>query len=172
MAVRDFGTHLAMAEEGDVAAQIYVGWAYFYGKLVARDQKAGEGWLRKAYEQGSLEGGYRLALVLLQQRDPESIGLLTRLGDQGYSPANYELGRCLYAGDLIDRDPQQAAMRWAIAANNGHELSKMMLLKHKRSIAPFLQRPLLTMKIFASLLRAVWLFIKDDQDVRVLGRFS
>ncbi|TIR87087.1 MAG: sel1 repeat family protein, partial [Mesorhizobium sp.] len=123
----DLDAYMAMAEAGDAKAQIFVGWAYLEGKLVEKNLKIAENWLRKASGQGSFEGGYRLAMMLLQRGDREAIDLLTRLGDQGYSPANYELGNCLYTGDLIDRNAREAAVRWDEAQRKGHIVARIKL---------------------------------------------
>lgn len=168
----DFESYVAMAEAGDAQAQIYVGWAYLAGKLVERNQEIGEKWLRKASDQGSLEGGYRLAMVLLQRRDKEAIGLFKQLGDRGYAPANYELGNCLYTGNLVERDTKAAAIRWNEARRKGHAVARIKFLKYQSSLAPLHEKPLFAVRIFISLVRAIWLYLRNDQDERVLGTFS
>lgn len=168
----DFAGYLAMAQKGDVAAQIYVGWSYLEGKIVPQDTKAGEGWLRKAYEQGSLEAGYRLAMVLVHHGDAEGIKLLIRVGDQGYPPANYELGDCLYTGNLVDRDAKAAGKRWSDAEKKGHLIAQIKLLKYQNSTAPFYMKPVFAVRIILSLIRSSVVFFRNDQDQRVLGTFS
>ncbi|RJT23903.1 sel1 repeat family protein [Mesorhizobium waimense] len=168
----NFAEYVALAEAGNTAAQIYVGWAYLEGRLVSQDLRAGEEWLRKSYKQGSVEGGYRLAMVLVQRSDREGIDLLTHLGDQGYPPANYELGNCLYTGNLVPRDAIEAAKRWGDAEKKGHVIARIKLLKYQSSISPIYKKPLFALKILINLLCAIILFLKNERDERVLGTFS
>ena len=58
----------AKAEKGDTLAQFNLGAMYYYGLVVAKDEKEAVKWFRKAAEQGDADGQLSLALMYTQGR--------------------------------------------------------------------------------------------------------
>ena len=58
----------AKAEKGDATAQNNLGAMYYYGLVVAKDEKEAVKWYRKAAEQGDADGQLSLALMHTQGR--------------------------------------------------------------------------------------------------------
>ena len=58
----------AKAEKGDATAQFNLGAMYYYGLVVAKDEKEAAKWFRKAAEQGDADGQLSLALMHTQGR--------------------------------------------------------------------------------------------------------
>ena len=53
-----------------------------------------------------------------------SLDLLRRAADLGYAPALYALGACYEVGDLVEADPQRAAVLLKDAAEKGYPKAK------------------------------------------------
>ena len=102
-------------------------------QISAAQLKAELGEFRDAFEalRPLLERGVPEALFLYStfsvagsESDAEfehrSLSLLRRAADLGYAPALYALGACYEVGDLVEADPQHAALLLKAAAEKGH----------------------------------------------------
>lgn len=56
-----FNVYRALAERGDVRAQVNAGWMYYYGEGVRKDKVQALEWFRKAAEQGDITSMFNLA---------------------------------------------------------------------------------------------------------------
>jgi len=60
--LEELNSYNGRAAAGDIEAQIFLGWAYLIGKFVEKNDYLAEEWLRRASNQGSREGTFRLAI--------------------------------------------------------------------------------------------------------------
>jgi TPR repeat protein len=157
------------AEAGDIEAQIYLGWAFLEGKFVEKDCSLAKEWLERASNQGSKEAGYRLAMLLISQKDKNGIGILTSLSAANFASAAYELGNCYYVGLLVERDENAAVQEWSHATDSGHAIARIKLLKYQSLRSPFYMKPFIFIEICWAVLSAGSLLLKDFNDTRTLG---
>jgi TPR repeat protein len=157
------------ATTGNAQSQLYLGWAYVEGKIVDKDDQEGSKWLELAANNGSLEAKFRLALLLLSQRNSEAINILIGLNSQGFFPAAYELGYCYYMGSCVDRNVEKAKDLWEKASIEGHVLAKINLLKLELRVSPYWKRPIVYMKLLILFTHSVKMVMSDLSDVRLLG---
>jgi hypothetical protein len=157
------------AANGDVKAQLYLGWAYVEGRVVDRNDQEARKWLTLAANNGSLEAKFRLALVLLRRRDIEGVNILTELNRGGYSPAVYELGNCYYSGLCVERNVEKSKELWEKASVEGHVLAGINLQKFRLKILPYWQHPIIYINLLILFVYAVKLIIYNSNDVRLLG---
>jgi uncharacterized protein len=111
-----------LAEEGDAAAQFWLGACYDLGHGVPADPGAAAQWYRKAAEQGHANAQHNLAhLYEVGQGLPPDYALTAaatwyrRAADQGYRPAQANLGALYYLGHGVRRDLVQAYKWFALA---------------------------------------------------------
>jgi TPR repeat protein len=157
------------AEAGDIEAQVYLGWAYIVGKFVEKNCSLAKEWLERASNQGSKEAAYRLAMLLISQKDKKGIGILTDLSAENFAPAAYELGNFYYMGLLVARDVNAAEQEWSHAADSGHALARIKLLKYQSLRTPFYKKPFIFLKICGAVISASALLLKDFHNPRTLG---
>ena len=160
------------AEAGDIEAQIYLGWAFLGGKFVEKDYSLAKEWLERASNQGSKEAGYRLAMLLISQKNKDGIEILKGLSAGNFTSAAYELGNCYYVGLLVERDENAAEQEWLNAVDGGHALARIKLLKYQSLHSPFYKKPFIFIKICWAVLFAGSLLLKDFDDPRTLGTIT
>lgn len=121
---------LRLAGEGNLEAQLYLGWAYDrHGSL---EYNAGRAllWLRRAVEAGSIEAKRRLCRFLYDQGQAETAKLASELVDNGDFFGNYIMGHLLAHGDCgVVKDVPSALQHFDKAAEQGHLISKIDRLR-------------------------------------------
>lgn len=70
-------------------------------------------------DQQALKTRYDLALQALQARDPKSVDLMKMVANQGYAPAQYQLGILYKGGTLVTADKAEARTWMKRAAEGG-----------------------------------------------------
>lgn len=109
-----------LASGGSALAMMYLGYDY----VREEDQAsllAGEQWLKRSAEAGSIEG--RLQLAVHYQRHlrwVEAEAELKALAAQNYAPAMYALGNLLYAGKTGEKLVPEAIHYLRLAKASGH----------------------------------------------------
>jgi hypothetical protein len=161
--------YIARANDGNVKAQIFLGWAYAEGRLVGKNDHLALTWLRKAADQGSLEAKYRLAAVLIWQNNMEGLSLLTGSELAEFPPALYELGNLYYSGSLLGRDVKKAESSWSRAAEAGHALARIKLMKYCSLRARWFLKPVCALRVIAAVCSAIAIMARNENDPRVLG---
>ena len=106
----DYATALRLirplAEQGDPLAEVDLAGLYSDGRGVSKDAAAAGNWYRKAADQDFAPGEYFLAKSV-DHKDPfpragtESSRLLHRAAEQGFVPAEFELGMFSVLGGLV-----------------------------------------------------------------------
>jgi FOG: TPR repeat, SEL1 subfamily len=157
------------AEAGEIEAQTFLGWAYIEGKFVEKDNNLAKEWLKRASDQGSKEATYRLAFLLASRKDGNGIEMLRGLSAECFAPAAYELGNYYYVGLSVERDVGAAVREWSRAAEAGHALARIKLLKYQSLHSPFYKKPLLFLRLLWAVMFLVSILARDLNDPRVLG---
>jgi len=113
-----------LADLGSSLAMVYIGDAYANGRGLERDVNVGVNWYIRAADHGSTEAAHRLAFYHYHmKRFNDSIEILRRLSDQGFSPATYCLGLFCYHGVGVEKSLPLAMKFWELAASRGHLLA-------------------------------------------------
>jgi TPR repeat protein len=165
----ELDSYRARADAGEIGAQIYLGWAYHEGRYVEKNKDLAKEWLERAADQDSKEAGYRLAVVLILQKDRAGIERLRNLSKERYSPAAYELGNCYFGGVLVERDVDAAVQEWSHASDMGHVFARIKLLKYQNMNSRFYEKPLYFIKLVLVSFLMCFIILKDSNDVRILG---
>ena len=119
------------ATQGDVAAQIYLGWAYSEHGPFAHDSTLAEHWYRLAARSKQTEALRRLARFLYDRQSEEARSWAEILVKQNDFYGYYLMGHMLLHGDCgVKRDRSAGLRNLEISAMQGHLVSKLDLLKH------------------------------------------
>lgn len=125
-AIREF---TAVAEQGNVEAQLIVGKMYMIGQGVTKDSDQAIKWFKPAADQGNADAQFFLgAMYLLPQRDiAEGLKWLTLSAEQGMQDAQFLLGMAYLKGQNFTHDLVQADMWLRLAAAQGGEFYQAQL---------------------------------------------
>lgn len=108
------------ADSGQIEAQLSMGRAYESGDPIERDIDTAIKWYRLAARQGSAEGAYRAATLIIDKNlndtDKEIISLLELAANQGYAPAQLTLADFLGTQSVTDTRDQQIYNLYKAAA--------------------------------------------------------
>jgi TPR repeat protein len=116
---------LAAAEAGDHGAQYSLGLRLYEGSGCAQDLAQALVWLRRSAAGNVAEAQSWLGLILFNGECGVSVDhnhaarLLKQSAEQGYAPAQYKFGSCLYNGTGTPRNPAKAVHVWRLAAEQG-----------------------------------------------------
>lgn len=158
-----------LAASGDVRSIIDLGCLYMFGTHVLKDLNIAKTFFIIASEKGSVEAEFRLASALIAENIQEGIVRLRKLRASGFPPASYELGNCVYIGNLVEKSSAKAISKWREAAKGGHVLAHINALKYELYFAkPFKKPIIIVIYIFLSC-KAIWLVSIRDYDLRVMG---
>ena len=129
----DFVTALAewkpLAEQGDAAAQLNLGFLYGSGQGVIEDDKEAAKWFRLAAEQGDAVAQYNLAQMYRKgegviEDDKEAVKWLRLAAEQGDAGAQNNLALMHATGQGVIEDNVYAHMWWNLAAASGSESAR------------------------------------------------
>ncbi|MEI8292275.1 MAG: hypothetical protein WCH99_22620, partial [Verrucomicrobiota bacterium] len=120
------------AEKGDAGWQAAIGWDYFNGFGVERDQAEGIKWYRKAVAQGSAEAEWYLADCYfrgagVEQDIAEAIKLYRKSAEQGFDMAEHDLGVCYEKGNGVLKDCVEAVRWYRKSAEHGDSGGQLAL---------------------------------------------
>ena len=108
------------AESGQIGAQLKIGREYETGTLVDRDIDIALNWYQLAARQGSAEGAYRAAKLMIDHNrkdsDEKITTLLEQAANQGYAPAQLALADFLSTLSNTDTLEQQIYNLYKAAA--------------------------------------------------------
>jgi TPR repeat protein len=112
---------LPLAEQGDVDAQIHVGWMLHKGNGVTKNLREAEKWYRLAIAANSATEEFYLGCLFWNNKDlPRALEWFEKAGADGYSPALYHLGRMYRHGVGVAASPAKAREYVDRAARLGH----------------------------------------------------
>ena len=116
---------LAAAEAGDHGAQCSLGVRLYEGAGCAQDLAQAVVWLRRSAAGNVAEAQFWHGLILFKGECGVSVDhnhaahLFKQSADQGYAPAQFSFGRCLFSGMGTPRNPAKAVHVWLFAAEQG-----------------------------------------------------
>lgn len=104
---------MKFAKDGDAQAQYEVGCDYLMGGEVEKNLKTAIKWFLMAKQQGHPEATEKFYSFYSKE--------LERLGKEGDTRAQYELGNCYMEAKEVGRDTERAADWYKMALEGGHE---------------------------------------------------
>ncbi|HEX3716502.1 MAG TPA: trypsin-like peptidase domain-containing protein [Verrucomicrobiae bacterium] len=115
----------ANAEKGDALAQCYLGWCYYTGQGVAKDDVEAVKWNRKAAEQNCARAQFDLAFLYfhgegLKQDYVEAVKWYRKAAQQNDADAQNDLGTCYRHGLGVKKDEVEAMNWYRKAAEQNH----------------------------------------------------
>src|SRR5258708_33660043 len=132
---KDYATALKefapLAEQGNAAAQRFLGRMYMMGQGVLKDSDQAIKWFKASASQGNAEAQFFLStMYLLPQKDiAEGVKWLRLSAEQGQQDAQLILGKAYLQGAKeLPRDPVQAEMWLRLAAKGNLEFYQNGLL--------------------------------------------
>ena len=95
-----------MAEQGNMSAQIIMGWCYYYGDGVQKDKVESAKWYLKAAEQGEPSAQSHIGDCYdegdgVEKNMSEAARWYRKAAEQGDADAQYNLGACYANGDGV-----------------------------------------------------------------------
>ena len=113
-----------LAEAGDAAVQLNLGYMYDNGRGVPQDYARAVRWYRLASEQGDADAQYNLGIMYMNgygvlQDYAEAAKWYRLAAGQGDADAQYNLGMMYQLGDGVLQDNVMAHMWYNIASANG-----------------------------------------------------
>lgn len=154
-----------LAQEGDVYAQIYLGWAYDRYGPYSHNRHWAESWLRRAAATGNIEGLRRLARALCDQQDEEAVEIANALARRGDFYGHYLLGHLHFFGDCNARPDREAAlMHLRKAGDMGHLISQADLVRRSNW---FWVNPIAIGKLALLTLKIAKLMLRDPDNLAV-----
>ena len=117
-----------LAEQGDSASQMYLGFMYKHEIGVPQNYKQALEWFTKAAAQGDAESEFYLGIMNnsgqgVPQSYKQAVKWYTKAAEQGYAEAQYALARKYARGEGVPQDNVYAHMWFNLAAANGNELA-------------------------------------------------
>ena len=115
-----------MAEQGNMSAQIIMGWCYYYGDGVQKDKVESAKWYLKAAEQGEPSAQSHIGDCYdegdgVEKNMSEAARWYRKAAVQGDADAQYNLGLCYDNGDGVLQDKVEAVKWYRKAAEQGYE---------------------------------------------------
>ena len=115
-----------MAEQGNMSAQIIMGWCYYYGDGVQKDKVESAKWYLKAAEQGDAKAQCNLGVCYangegVENDFNEAAKWFRAAAEQGHMYAQFNLGSSYANGDGVPQDMVEAEKWYRKAAEQGYE---------------------------------------------------
>ncbi len=120
-----------LADQGDAAAQLYLGFMYSEGEGVTQDYAAAVRWFRKAANQGEVDAQSTLGVMYLDgkgvpQDYAAAVKWFRKAANQGEAYSQYKLGYMYSDGRGVPQDYAQAHMWFNLAAAKGDNASRIV----------------------------------------------
>jgi hypothetical protein len=117
------------AEQGDAAAQFYLGFRYAEGEGVPEDDAEAARWYRLAAEQGDEFAQTNLGVMYdngegVPEDDAEAVRWFRLAAEQGHAQAQSNLGLMYALGESVPADDVLAYMWFNLAAAQGDEVAQ------------------------------------------------
>lgn len=120
-----FGQYKLLAEKGYAEPQYFLGWLYYGGYGVARNESEAYKWFERAAIQGLDVAEFYCGRVLaFQNRYSDAFTWFSKSASKGYSPSLYWLGLIYSRGLGVERDKDRAYEYYRQASEKGHIWAK------------------------------------------------
>jgi len=122
----------ARAREGDATAQWLMGWSYYWGVSVVRNDVTAVEWYRRSCDQGDACGEFFLGAMYdnghgVTQDHGEAVAWYTKAAQRGHAEAQNSLGVMCYNGHGVTKDDAQAVVWFTKSAQQGHAVGQYNL---------------------------------------------
>ena len=113
----DLSDLIALAEQGQVEAQIKIAKAYYYGQRVKKDRGKAFYWFTKATEQKSIVACCYLARFFQPGSEVKTIyedarRLIKSYAEKGFAPAQYEYGMTFCSSKYSTEEEKRDYIKW------------------------------------------------------------
>jgi len=120
-----FNSFRAMAEKGEVAAQVELGLCYMEGRGVSKNPEEAARWFRKAAEKGSSSAKQSLGVayskgVGVPKDQVEAVKWFRKAAEEGDAYAQNDLGLCYAEGEGVAVNMTEAAKWFTASAKQGN----------------------------------------------------
>ncbi len=127
-----FAATLKKAEMGNAEAQGNLGWMYFHGEGVPKDEAKAAEWLQKAAVQGDAVAQVNLGRAYASGKGvpkdaAKAVEWWQKAAVQGHAEAQVHLGRAYSSGEGVPQDEAKAVEWWQKAAVQGHAGAQVKL---------------------------------------------
>lgn len=125
--------HRLAAEKGHAEAQLFLGFQFWEGLGVKKDEVEATRWYRKAAEQGHAQGQYSVGVILADddhcdaKQKAEAVQWFRKAAIQGHADAQCSLAYLYVTGSGVAKDEAEGARWYRKAAEQGHADSQYSL---------------------------------------------
>jgi TPR repeat protein len=163
-----FSSYMELAKEGYVASQRFVGWLYFRGEGVAKDNDKALFWFNQAAASEDSEAMFGIGRVFMERGDYQAaFSWFEKSSGKDFLPAAYWVARFLRDGIGIEADKAKAFEIFKQTAVLGHLQSlreyALMLLGEDAGLVSKAKGVFLLGKLFVL---SVIIGLKDTRDLR------
>jgi TPR repeat protein len=130
---------LGLADKDSSLALMFAGNIYSKGEYgINQDVKKGKALLSRAFDLGSIEGGFILAHLLMSEASyKDGLQIYEKLSSLNYAPAKYALGYHYCFGEVNYRDLKRGLKNFENGSILGHlpskkELANQSIIQHRR----------------------------------------
>lgn len=115
-----------IADQGDVNAQIKLGFAYYEGKEIPQDKALAASWFLKAAKQGNISAQHYMGWMYakadgVEKNIDKAIYWHTKAAENGHRDSQVNLANIYLRGESIKKDYAKARKWYQSAANNGSQ---------------------------------------------------
>jgi TPR repeat protein len=128
----DIATLHKAAEQGNAQAQNNLGFMYYQGTGIAKDDTQVAMWVRKAAEQGDAEAQSNLGMAYangigIAKNETQAVGWFRKVAKQGFAMTQTYLGTMYLEGIGVSKDETQAMAWTRKAADQGFAMAQTNL---------------------------------------------
>ena len=130
-----------LAEQGNTSAQNNLGFMYYNGQGVPKDEQQAVAWYRKAAEQGYAMAQSNLGLMYYKGQgvpkdDQQAVVWFRKAAEQGHARTQYNLGVMYRDGQGVLKDDQMAYFWLLLASAQGNQRAVKNRDLMERSLSP------------------------------------
>lgn len=165
-----FDIYRSLAERGNTECQVFLGWMYYRGQGVPKNDQKAEEWIARAANSGDIPAVYSYGNFSNNRGDYMHAKLYyQRAAAAGYSPALYQLGVMYLRGLGVENRDDVAFEYFDNAARQGHIFARrersLMLVRGYRGI---LFVPMGLVGLLASFIVGIRTVIKDPYSEKTI----
>ncbi|MFN6018112.1 MAG: tetratricopeptide repeat protein [Verrucomicrobiota bacterium] len=123
---------IVKAEQGDALAQHNLGYSYYAGEGVEKNETEALKWFRKAAKQGLAKaqynlGGFYQSGTGVEKNETEAVSWYRKASEQGFAKAQFKLGLCHMTGKGVVKNEAEAVRWYRKAAEQGDASAQLNL---------------------------------------------
>ena len=134
--IKEIAKYWAPAYKGNAKAQYMLGFCYYRGNGIERDNAKAEEWFLKSANQDYAPAQYNLAIFYSLQpnsKDNKKLiaGWMIKAASNGHVKAMVKLGEFYYTGEGVKEDYDKSVELWEKAAKSNNADAMFLLGKHR-----------------------------------------